>query len=311
MTMGRIKYLLILAAFAIVGCQVSDQEESLIEKRKNKVEEVAYQRAFKVGVMPTMDCLPVFLLKDSALYNADDIDIRLLEYTSQQDCDTAMERNRVQAAVTDLIQAEYLKQSKNTVLDYMTETNTSWQLMVTPLSGIKSIEDLGDKIIGMSFNSITQYLTKQVFEVHTLTNRSYGAQINDIFIRMKMFQNSQIDAIWTCEPQTTEAKITGSKELYNSTESDFLPGVFVYVNNPDVAKQKAFEAAYNKAVDILNSHPIQYFAPLIKKYMQVDDKVVNALPKMVFKQVTFPRQSDILKARKATTEQVAKVVYSL
>ena len=118
--MCRIKYLLLLTAFIIMGCQVSEQDDSLIEKRKNKVEEVAYQRAFKVGVMPTMDCLPIFLLKDSALYNPDDIDIRLKEYTSQRDCDTAMINGRVQAAVTDLVQAEYLKEEKSAVLDYMT-----------------------------------------------------------------------------------------------------------------------------------------------------------------------------------------------
>ena len=140
--MCRIKYLLLLTALIIMGCQVSEQDDSLIEKRKNKVEEVAYQRAFKVGVMPTMDCLPIFLLKDSALYNPDDIDIRLKEYTSQRDCDTAMINGRVQAAVTDLVQAEYLKEEKNAVLDYMTETNATWQLMATPASGIKQVEDL-------------------------------------------------------------------------------------------------------------------------------------------------------------------------
>ena len=35
--MCRIKYLLLLAALVIVGCQVSEQDDSLIEKRKNKV----------------------------------------------------------------------------------------------------------------------------------------------------------------------------------------------------------------------------------------------------------------------------------
>ena len=81
--MESIKYLLLFAAITLVGCQVSDEEDSLIGKRKNKVEEVAYARAFKVGVTPTMDCLPIFLLKDSNLYNPDNIDIRLKEYSSQ------------------------------------------------------------------------------------------------------------------------------------------------------------------------------------------------------------------------------------
>ena len=114
--MERIKYLLLFAAITLVGCQVSDEEDSLIGKRKNKVEEVAYARAFKVGVTPTMDCLPIFLLKDSNLYNPDNIDIRLKEYSSQLNCDTAMQNGRVQASVTDLIRAEYLKEEKHNVL---------------------------------------------------------------------------------------------------------------------------------------------------------------------------------------------------
>ena len=297
--MCRIKYLLLLTAFIIMGCQVSEQDDSLIEKRKNKVEEVAYQRAFKVGVMPTMDCLPIFLLKDSALYNPDDIDIRLKEYTSQRDCDTAMINGRVQAAVTDLVQAEYLKEEKSAVLDYMTETNATWQLMATPTSGIKQVEDLGDKVIGLAFNSVTQYLTIQVISSHSIKNRTYGSQINDIFIRMQMLRNKQLDAVWTSEPQTTQAKILGNKEIYNSTKQDFTPGAIVFVNAPKVEKRQAFEDAYNKAVDMINKHPIQYFAPLIRKYMRVDDKVISALPNMVYKRVTPPRRRDIIKAQNA------------
>lgn len=297
--MCRIKYLLLLTAFIIMGCQVSEQDDSLIEKRKNKVEEVAYQRAFKVGVMPTMDCLPIFLLKDSALYNPDNIDIRLKEYTSQRDCDTAMINGRVQAAVTDLVQAEYLKEEKSAVLDYMTETNATWQLMATPASGIKQVEDLGDKVIGLAFNSVTQYFTIQVISSHSIKNRTYGSQINDIFIRMQMLRNKQLDAVWTSEPQTTQAKILGNKEIYNSTKQDFTPGAIVFVNAPKVEKRQAFEDAYNKAVDMINKHPIQYFAPLIKKYMRVDDKVIAALPNMVYKRVTPPRQRDIIKAQNA------------
>ena len=297
--MCRIKYLLLLTAFIIMGCQVSEQDDSLIEKRKNKVEEVAYQRAFKVGVMPTMDCLPIFLLKDSALYNPDNIDIRLKEYTSQRDCDTAMINGRVQAAVTDLVQAEYLKEEKSAVLDYMTETNATWQLMATPASGIKQVEDLGDKVIGLAFNSVTQYLTIQVISSHSIKNRTYGSQINDIFIRMQMLRNKQLDAVWTSEPQTTQAKILGNKEIYNSTKQDFTPGAIVFVNAPKVEKRQAFEDAYNKAVDMINKHPIQYFAPLIRKYMRVDDKVISALPNMVYKRVTPPRRRDIIKAQNA------------
>ena len=116
---------------------------------------------------------------------------------------------------------------------------------------------------------------------------------------MQMLRNKQLDAVWTSEPQTTQAKILGNKEIYNSTKQDFTPGAIVFVNAPKVEKRQAFEDAYNKAVDMINKHPIQYFAPLIKKYMRVDNKVISALPNMVYKRVTPPRQRDIIKAQNA------------
>lgn len=44
-------------------------------QKQVRADHEAYEAAFKVGVMPTMDCLPIYLLKDSLLYDTTKVDI--------------------------------------------------------------------------------------------------------------------------------------------------------------------------------------------------------------------------------------------
>ena len=86
--MKRINYILILAVFALVSCGKSDKELQAERQNRKLAEREAYQKAYKVAVMPTMDCLPAYLLKDSLLYDTDKVDVRLCRFNAQMDCDS-------------------------------------------------------------------------------------------------------------------------------------------------------------------------------------------------------------------------------
>ena len=107
--MKCINYLLLLVALMVVSCGKSDKELQAERQAKMQAEREAYQKAYKIAVMPTMDCLPAYLLKDSLLYDTAKVDIRLCRFNAQMDCDTAMIGGSVQAAFTDLVRAERLK----------------------------------------------------------------------------------------------------------------------------------------------------------------------------------------------------------
>lgn len=65
--MKQFNYLLIIAMLVLYGCGSSDKEKDLERQRQAAKERKAEAEAFKVGVLPTMDCLPIYLLKDSVL----------------------------------------------------------------------------------------------------------------------------------------------------------------------------------------------------------------------------------------------------
>ena len=52
--------------------------------------------ALKVAVMPTLDCLPLFVAEHYQLFDTVNGGVRLKMYMSQMDCDTALEQGRGQ-----------------------------------------------------------------------------------------------------------------------------------------------------------------------------------------------------------------------
>ncbi len=290
-------YFIVLLISLLSSCKNQSRDNKSEEIKKANTER--NENAFKVGVTPTLDCLPIFLLKDSILYDTAKVDIKLKLFTSQMDCDTAMLRYRVQACVTDLIRCERLKHKFNLPLIYLTETNANWQLVVNKESKIKKLSDLSDKIIAMSRFSITDYLTDKVIDKAKPKYSVYKSQINNVFIRLDMLLNNEMDAIWCTEPQTSKAIKNGGKIIYDSKTDDFHPGALVFIDNiTNYQKLIAFKQAYNKAVDLINKHGIKYYGKIIVKYMNVDEDVVKRLPKLTFKTIVAPRRVDILKAQK-------------
>lgn len=160
--MKCINYLLLLVALMVVSCGKSDKELQAERQAKMQAEREAYQKAYKIAVMPTMDCLPAYLLKDSLLYDTAKVDIRLCRFNAQMDCDTAMIGGFVQAAFTDLVRAERLKHRSKVLMHYLTDTNLNWQLIADKESKLKKLSDLSDKIVAMTRYSGTDLLTDMV-----------------------------------------------------------------------------------------------------------------------------------------------------
>ena len=194
--MKRINYLLILAVLTLVSCGKSDKELQAERQAQKLAEREAYQKAYKIAVMPTMDCLPAYLLKDSLLYDTAKVDIRLCWFNAQMDCDTAMIGGSVQAAFSDLVRTERLKHRNKVLMHYLTDTNLNWQLIADKDSKLKQLSDLSDKIVAMTRFSGTDLLTDMAVKKAKPKYQVFRVQINDVLVRLAMLQNHEIDAYW-------------------------------------------------------------------------------------------------------------------
>ena len=296
--MKRINYLLILAVLMLVSCGKSDKELQAERQAQKLAEREAYQKAYKIAVMPTIDCLPAYLLKDSLLYDSAKVDIRLCRFNAQMDCDTAMIGGSVQAAFSDLVRTERLKHRNKVLMHYLTDTNLNWQLVADKGSKLKKLSDLSDKIIAMTRYSGTDLLTDMVVKKAKPKYQVFRVQINDVLVRLAMLQNHEIDAYWFAEPQVTKALSADNNSLFNSKDAGVHLGVVAIMDKVRRQDEEAvFVDAYNKAVELINKNGVKYYSALIQRYMKVDEAVVRALPDIKYTKIGPPRKADLIMAR--------------
>ena len=296
--MKRINYLLILAVLTFVSCGKSDKELQAERQAQKLAEREAYQKAYKIAVMPTMDCLPAYLLKDSLLYDTAKVDIRLCRFNAQMDCDTAIIGGSVQAAFSDLVRTERLKHRNKVLMHYLTDTNLNWQLIADKDSKLKQLSDLSDKIVAMTRFSGTDLLTDMVVKKAKPKYQVFRVQINDVLVRLAMLQNHEIDAYWFAEPQITKALSADNNSLFNSEDAGVHLGVVAIMDKVRRQDEEAaFAEAYDKAVEQINKNGVKYYSALIQKYMKVDESVVRALPDIKYTKIGPPRKADLLMAR--------------
>lgn len=293
--------IIILMIMVFVSCMDSAEKQKRLDAQQLKEEHHADSLALKVGVMPTLDCLPLFVAKEKNLFDTLGVDVRLKMFNSQMDCDTALFDGSVQGSITDLVRAERL-QRRGLRLRYVAPTNTYWELISNRLSRVKELKQLGDKMLCMTRYSATNLLADMVVRNARPTNSVYFIQINDVFIRLKMLLNNEMDAMFLTEPQATTARINNNPVLFNSQDRDIYLGAIAFRTNDIVENRRSqqlatFVKAYDLACDSINKYGVKHYAAIIKKYCQADDKTIKALPAMKFKHTSLPRPKDIQSAR--------------
>ena len=264
--------------------------------QKQSERQTTNDSTLRIAVMPTLDCLPLYVADATGMFGEEHINVRLMKYTAQMDCDTAILRGRVQGVFTDLVRAQRLLQ-KGANLHEVGATNLHWQLISNRNARLKDVRQLGDKMVGMTRFSATDFLTADLIDRSKPKNEVFRIQVNNVFIRLKMLVGYEIDAAFMPEPQATVARMGKNNVLANTQTKDIRLGVAVFsMAAKDQKKVRqalpAFVKAYDRACDSLNIRGIQHYADLLKAHFQLNDAAVKALPKTAFAKMSPVREKD-------------------
>ena len=142
---------IILAAVLLMGTGCAGEKKTpRTSERQSSV--------LHVAVMPTMDCLPIYVAQQLNLFDKQQLRVRLHSFQAQLDVDTALINGSVQAAVSDLVRTERI-QKQGMPLTYVAATNARWQLLAAQTARVKATKQLGDKNLAMTRFSATDLLT--------------------------------------------------------------------------------------------------------------------------------------------------------
>ena len=258
------------------SCGQKSQEIEKKTKANNAREQKAYAEALRIAVLPTLDCIPLYVAKDRHLFDSAQVDVRLLPFTAQMDCDTAIIGGSVQGVVSDLVRTERLKR-KGLKLEYPITTPLQWQLISNKTARLKQLNQLGDKMVAMTRYSGTDYLTDQALSGVKTSAKVFKVQINDVLVRLHMLLNNEMDAMWLPEPQATTARLYKHRVITSSEKTKEQLGVIAFRTDMLQTKSRkeqlqAFINAYNNAVDSLNTYGLSHYSGLVTKYCHTDEK---------------------------------------
>ena len=260
--------------------------------------------ALKIAVMPTLDCLPVWVAKEAGIFDSLGLDARMRVVKSQMDVDQLLRKGKVEGAVTDLVRGQRLKR-QGTELDYVAATDARWTLVANRNARIKTLKQLDDTMVAMTRFSATAWLTDKVNDsVKLKAERVYQVQINDVDLRLAMLLGNEMDAAWLPEPHATVALAYRNVRLTDSRQAGLHPGVigFRAELKGDSTRERQislFLKAYDMACDSITRRGTAHFAALMERKWKLRKGMAGKVSKDYrFPKAAPPKQEEIEKADK-------------
>jgi NitT/TauT family transport system substrate-binding protein len=248
-----------------------------------------------VSVMPDLSSIPIIVAKEQG-YFKDNIKIEI--YKSAPDRDSALYSGNLDGSVSDVL-AACLAQDGDFPVYITSRTDGRYGIVADSSSGITSPKMLEGKEIGLSLNTVIEYVTDSMVTADggdaSLVKKTSVPKIPS---RLELLQNNQIDSVAMPEPYVTAAGDSGETVVGISDELGINPGVILFTKDATENKTneiKEFYEAYDKAVDFINSTDVSEFMPAVIKELGLPDSALEVeLPK--YEKTALPEEGQVMEA---------------
>ncbi|CAM2077351.1 MAG: MetQ/NlpA family ABC transporter substrate-binding protein [uncultured Clostridium sp.] len=255
----KLKKIIALAMTAVMTASMvacgSKKEEVQTEKTK-----------LTVGVMGSIDAVPLVIAEQNGYFEEEGVDLDLQIFKAANDRDAALQAGELDGVLCDET-AISIYQNSDIDMKITGTTNGSWTLVAGKDSGITSLSDLKGKKVGISKNTMIEYLADDI----ALSNGLEVSDIEKVAIpampaRLEALKNNQIDAAILPAPFNDTAVADGGVEITKIYNKDIMISVTAFLQeviDKDANAIKGFYNAYNKAIEFINSNDISEYEDII------------------------------------------------
>ncbi|MCL2014969.1 MAG: ABC transporter substrate-binding protein [Defluviitaleaceae bacterium] len=245
----------------------------------------AEQQGIQVGLMPDITSVP-FIIAEQQGFLPDNVTLEV--FRAAADRDAALHSGLLDVVVSDMIALHLNNQGGFEGFAIM-ETFSSFGLVAHPDSGITSIADLRGADIGLSLNTIIEYMVDRFLMMYEINpNEVEKVSVPQIPQRFELLEAGHIDAAAMPEPFPSAAVAAGLIRLADSYQEGIRPGVLIAMADAHANKADELLAlldSYNRAVEFINATDSAEFMPLIVEVMGLPDAAHDFIvPTMEFAQ---------------------------
>lgn len=169
--------------------------------------------------MPTLDGLPFHIAKTQGIYDSLGLDLTILSFNSANDRDAAFQTRKMDGMITDYPSAVALQAIHHTDLGFILKNDGYFCFIVSKESNINQLEQLKEKNIAVSRNTVIEYATDQLLSKAGIKHAEINMpEIGQLPLRLQMLQYNQIDASFLPDPAASIAMNSKHRSLVSTQE---------------------------------------------------------------------------------------------
>lgn len=245
--------LILAAAFNLVGCAQKEPAP-------------AESKTITIGVMPDVESVPFIIAEKNGYFKNHGVDVKIVHFKSAQDRDSAMQSGQLDGLITDVLAVVFANEGgfKQKII---ARNDGNVEMLAGKDSGIDSMQDLKGRTVGLSTNTIMEYMVDKMLEASQMSPADVEkVAIPPLPTRLEMLMGGKIDACILPEPLAGLAVKNGAKVLASTDELANKPGAIAFTaksleENPEAIK--AVFRAYNDSVAYLQQEPAESYLDFV------------------------------------------------
>jgi NitT/TauT family transport system substrate-binding protein len=229
----------------------------------------------KMGLLPILDVLPIYVAQQKGYFAAEGIKVELVPAKSAQERDALMQAGEIDGMLNDLISTGLFDRDKAQIKIVATARRAypespQMRVLAAPGSGITSAQDLAGVPIGISQNTIIEYITDRLLVAEGLSpDQIQIIEVSAIPVRFEQLRPGQIKAATLPDPLAQGALAGGATLVVDDSQyTHYSQSVLSFSTTAIESKPntiKKFLKAWNRAVQDLNNHPDEFKDLLIQQ----------------------------------------------
>jgi NitT/TauT family transport system substrate-binding protein len=229
----------------------------------------------RIALLPIMDTLPFYVAEQNGYFSDAGIQVDLVPVKSPTERDALMQAKEVDGMLTDLPGVGVFNRDEPQVKVISMARKAYpqaplFRLLAAPNSEINSPPDLAGVKIGISQNTVIEYITDRMLEQSGLSADQIAIEeITAIPVRFEQLMSGQIKAATLPDPMAQGGVAAGAKLVVDDSQfAEYSQSVLVFGVDAIDTKPNTLEKfleAWNRAVSDLNTNPDAYRDLLIEK----------------------------------------------
>lgn len=265
------------------------------EKKEQKSEELT---SLRVGVMGSIDVVPIAIAKENGYFEDLGIDLDLQIFTAAKDRDAALQAGELDGVLCDDV-AISIYQNSGIDMKITGTTTGYWSLVAGKDSGIENISDIEGKSIAISERTMIEYLAYYLANENNINPNNVGKiAIPAMPARLEALKNNQVSAAILPAPFNDTAIADGGKEITTIYNDDINISVTAFLQS--VIDEKAdtiknFYKAYDMAVEELNKEGVNKYEDIVIKTVGYSEDMRGKIVLPEFKKNALPEAEKVQK----------------